>query len=51
MKTKKLKKSDLNINALKMVREIRDKLYERYKKNPEAYYASLKKNKPKHLQP
>ncbi len=47
MNRKRLTKKDLDIDTLKMVRDIRNNLYERYKKDPEAYYKSIKKNKPR----
>jgi len=40
------KKGKFTINALKMVREIRDNMYEEYKKDPEAYLKKISKNKP-----
>ena len=42
---KKIKKKDLGIDTVKMVREIRDKRYKEYVKDPKAYYARLKKIK------
>ncbi len=45
-KLKKIAKKDLTIDAVKMVREIRDKHYKEYLKNPKAYYERLKKSKP-----